>query len=215
MEAPAASPSSASRTPPTSPDAYADYFWSAKLRPEMLDHIDAGVSAIVAAKPRLEKVASVVNTPWYFVGVYWFVEMGNDFSRHLHNGDPLTARTINIPAGRPEIWPPPNGEDPWEYSAADAIRLEGLANVDVGKLGELLARFERLNGLGYRQHGLFTPYLWSGTDLYERGKYVSDGHFDPEAVSEEIGVVALLRRLHETNLTNLRSVPTVNSVASN
>jgi hypothetical protein len=42
-----------------------------------------------------------------------------------------------------------------------------------------------------------SPYLWSCTIHYERGKYVSDGKFDPQAVSLQVGCAAILKGLQE------------------
>ncbi|WP_339376309.1 hypothetical protein [Calothrix sp. NIES-2098] len=40
-----------------------------------------------------------------------------------------------------------------------------------------------------------SPDLWLGTNLYTKGKYKSDGKWDADAVSAQIGVVALLKIL--------------------
>jgi hypothetical protein len=58
---------------------------------------------------------------------------------------------------------------------------------------------EGYNGWGYRLHHptVPSPYLWSYTTAYTRGKYVSDGHFDPQAVSKQPGAMALLKFLIE------------------
>ena len=40
-----------------------------------------------------------------------------------------------------------------------------------------------------------TPYLWSFSKLYEKGKYVADGRFDPEAVSKQCGAAVMIRAL--------------------
>jgi lysozyme family protein len=39
--------------------------------------------------------------PWYLVGIIHYRECSLYFSRHLHNGEPLTERTRRVPAGRP------------------------------------------------------------------------------------------------------------------
>ncbi len=51
---------------------------------------------------------------------------------------------------------------------------------------------ERYNGLGYYHKGLPSPYVWSGTDQYVKGKYVADGVFDPNAVDSQLGCAGLL-----------------------
>ncbi len=170
------------RTPPTSPDEYVNYFWSARLRPESLEAIDAHNAIIIKAKSRLEKVSQKVGVPWYVIGVLWVAETGGSFDVHLINGDPLSARTVTVPAGRPAIWPPPQGEGAWEFSAVDALNYEQFTNIDISKLGELLGKLERWNGFAYKARGMLSPYIWYGTDLYERGTYVRDHVFDSQAV---------------------------------
>ncbi len=44
---------------------------------------------------------------------------------------------------------------------------------------------------------MLSPYLWSGSNHYRRGKYRSDGEWDPDLVSRQIGSAVLLRRLAE------------------
>jgi lysozyme family protein len=48
--------------------------------------------------------------------------------------------------------------------------------------------------MGYRRRGIMpTPYLWSYSNLYEKGKFVADGHFDPESVSKQCGTALMLK----------------------
>jgi lysozyme family protein len=201
-----------SRPPPTTPESYNDAFWSANLRPEWIAQLDHDLSLVTAAKPRLERVAQAAHTPWYVIGLFWFLETGGDFTKHLHNGDPLTGPTVHVPAGRG--WPPPPGVDAWEYSATDAVAYYHLNNLEGLQVGEILARLERANGTGYQRRGYFSPYLWSGTDLYEKGRYVADGRFDPEAISRQPGAAALLRRLQDRKVIDLRGVASASAPPS-
>jgi lysozyme family protein len=52
---------------------------------------------------------------------------------------------------------------------------------------------ETYNGFGYRFQGLVSPYLWSFSNLYAKGKYVADNKFDPEAVSQQCGAGLILK----------------------
>jgi lysozyme family protein len=196
--------------PPTTPDAYENYFWSANLRSDRLAQIDALVDKLTAAKARLERVGQAVATPWYVVGAVWIEEAGGNFAVHLHNGDPLTAQTRNFPRNRPPDWPPPAGVDPWEYSATDAMRVYKLNDLSTARIGDILARLEQSNGIGYQKRGIFSPYLWSGTDLYEKGKFLPDHYFSPDVVSQQVGIAALFRRLQDRKLIDLRGAGTTN-----
>ena len=62
-----------------------------------------------------------------------------------------------------------------------------------------LQAIEAYNGLGYQRFHptVPTPYLWAATTLYTRGKYVSDGRYDPMAVDKQLGVAAILKRAVE------------------
>lgn len=59
-------------------------------------------------------------------------------------------------------------------------------------IGGLLTLLERYNGVGYVNRGLPSPYIWSGTDQYSKGKYVQDGVFDPNEVDKQLGCAGLI-----------------------
>ena len=138
------------------------------------------------------------GAPWFFVGALHLMESTCNFNTHLHNGDPLSARTTHKPAGKPKAGNPPFT---WQQSAADA--LSRFAGATDWSLGRILDRWEAYNGLGYRNRGLPSPYLWSGSDQWEKGKFVGDGDFDPEAGSDQIGAAVVLKRLVSQGLVTL------------
>src|SRR6187551_3650645 len=149
---------------------------------------------IAANRKRYEKVGRAVGVPWYVVGIIHSLEAGCDFKRHLHNGDPLTARTVRVPAGRPKTGRPPFT---WEQSAIDALRLRGLGAWKDWSVPGTLYQLEGYNGFGYRDHhpNVPSPYLWSFSTHYTRGKYVADGRFSASAVSQQVGAALLLKQL--------------------
>jgi lysozyme family protein len=153
--------------------------------------VDATVRALLASEGRYRAVAAASGMPWQVVAVVHSLEGGGRFDRHLHNGDPLAARTVHVPAGRPVAGSPPFT---WEESAADALALSKLAAWTDWSLPGTLYRLEQYNGWGYRTHHpeVSTPYLWSFTSRYSRGKYAADGHFDGALVSQQCGAAALL-----------------------
>ncbi len=117
---------------------------------------------------------------------------------HLHEGSPLTHRTKYVPKGRPLQWNPP---DDWYTSALDALYdYEHLERKEWDRGEAALDAAESYNGTGYRHKGMPSPYLWSGTTAYQRGKYVADGRFDSQAVDKQIGVAAILLRARERGL---------------
>ena len=176
------------------PMTYAEMFTQAKIKPEKISEVKWVAQKIRANKPRYEAVVlSLANgMPYWFVGIIHFMEGGGKFSTHLHNGDPLTARTKNVPAGRPVKGQPPFS---WEESAIDALTYMKYDKVTDWGIQNCLDLFERYNGMGYKKKGLPSPYLWSYTQFYTKGKYVKDGKYDPNAISKQPGVAAIMKEL--------------------
>jgi len=157
-------------------------------------------ASILASQSRYESVSSVTGVPWKIIAVIHRMECGGSFQKHLHNGDPLTAKTVQVPAGRPKTCTPPFK---WEDSAIDALGYDGLTKQKDWSVTNSLFFLEKFNGWGYRNGaGQATtparrsPYLWAATSHYIKGKYVADGKFDSEAVSQQIGAAALLKMLN-------------------
>lgn len=170
---------------------YRRLFGSADARPERRTLVEQTVHALVAHKPRYEDVGDPLGVPWWFVAVIHELEASRNFHAHLHNGDPLTGKTVHVPRNRPPGTPPFT----FEESARDALTLEGFAHVHDWSISRALFRLERFNGFGYRNPSIDipTPYLWSFSRHYTRGKFSSDGHFDPNLVSRQCGAGVLLR----------------------
>lgn len=177
---------------------YERLFTTQTIRPGKLAELDSIVKKIVAGKPRYLAVSSHTGVPWYVIGAIHSMECNNNFACHLHNGDPLTGRTVNAPARRPTEGVPPFK---WEDSAVDALTdLKGWTDWSIAGM---LYRLELYNGFGSRNHGVATPYLWGGTTFYTKGKYVSDGKWNAEAVSSQIGAAAILFRMNKQGLIKL------------
>jgi lysozyme family protein len=196
---------STARTLPALRDEYVAMFDSMAIRPEKLASVDARVRSIVANEARYRSVADPAGVPWYVVGIIHSLE-GGGFGAHLHNGDPLTARTTHIPAGRPLTGNPPFT---WEQSAADAIAMRGWNASTDWSLPGTLFQLEKFNGFGYRPVGIPTPYLWSFSNHYQRGKFASDGHFDPSLVSAQAGAATILRRMMDLGVIQTVTPPKV------
>lgn len=174
------------------------------IDPGKLKQVDNVIDKIVKNKSRYQLVTYGTSIPWYLVGFKHFLEGGLKFSTHLHNGDPLSARTVNVPAGRPLKGSPPYT---WEESAVDALmNVAQLHLVKDWSLPMILWRAEKYNGMGYRKKSIsiFTPYLWSFSNHYKKGKYVKDGIYDPNAVSKQIGFAVLLKRMEQRNLITIK-----------
>ena len=182
---------------------YRDLWKTCEIRPTHAREVDQLVDRIVANKQRYKKAGGAHGVPWHVVGVIHMLEGSGNFHTHLHNGDPLTARTVNVPAGRPRAGRPPFT---WEASAADALVFDGLSRWTNWSVPGTLFVLERFNGFGYRRHDIAipSPYLWSFSNHYTRGKFIRDRVFSPTAVSRQCGAAVLLRRMVERKLTKIQ-----------
>ena len=120
--------------------------------------------------------------------IHWREGSGN-FDTYLHNGEKLGQTTTKVPKG---IY-----FENWTDAAIDALSNHGggpeaVAN---GTLEEFYEYAERYNGTGYRKHGVNSPYVWAGTDKYDKGKYVADGQYDANYVDQQLGVAVMLEAL--------------------
>lgn len=150
-------------------------------------------SRILLHRERYERVASKLPAPpWWVIALLHAMEADLSFSTHLHNGDPLRARTVQEPAGRPTTGQPPFT---WEESAWDAVRFDRLDKLRDFSVAGACWAFEKFNGFGYRSRGVRSPYLWAGSNHEQPGKFVADGQFDATARSQQIGAAVLLHRL--------------------
>jgi len=171
---------------------YASLYDSAILNAAKANEVNAIVNRILQNKSRYELVANTTAVPWYFIALIHNMEVSGKFTGHLHNGDPLTARTVQVPANRPRLGTPPFT---WEESALDALNYEGFVGVNGWSISAMLFRLEKYNGFGSRNKGINTPYLWSYSQHYTKGKYVADGVWDANAVSKQAGAAVILKQL--------------------
>jgi lysozyme family protein len=186
---------------------YQKLFDTCVIDPKRVRAIDRDATKIIHNMDRYKKLVQSVegSIPWWFVGLAHKMEADSSFKHHLHNGDPLTARTVQVPAGRPianpqanpSQAPGPGNPYTWEESAQDALRYQGLTKVTDWSLANALYRLEGYNGYGYLYHGINSPYLWSFSNHYTKGHFVKDRVFDPNAVSHQAGSAVVLKRLVE------------------
>jgi lysozyme family protein len=179
-------------------EEYASLFASAKARPEHAETLAWHFEAIKKFRLRYEALGKETGVPWYFIGAIHGLESSFNFRAHFHNGDfPLRSRTRQVPAGRPRVWAPPSD---WESSAKDALKLLGFTGQSDWSLERTLYRLEAYDGFGYRKRGVATPYLWSFSSHYERGKFVSDGHWNADARSQQCGAATVIKALTDAGV---------------
>lgn len=157
------------------------------------DIVTADAKKILWYKSRYESVADHFSAPWIIIGVIHLLEAGLNFTGVLHNGERIIGtgkKTTLVPKGRGPF-------ATWEDAAIDALTLQKMNLVKVWEVDSALSFLEHYNGMGYRSHGIHSPYLWSFTNQYSRGKYTSDGHWDSGAVSQQVGCCAILLAMKE------------------
>jgi lysozyme family protein len=174
---------------------------AAQILPSWLDVLDTVAHRLVAAKARYQTVEAKTGVPWAIIAVIHQRESSQSWSASLAQGDRWDRESIHVPAHR---GPFPS----WEAAAEDALIIcpPHAAAWKDWSIGGALTLLEQYNGLGYAR-GPFdhatqhqyppqaSPYIWSATDQYHSGKYIADGHFDPNAVDHQTGCAALLKRM--------------------
>ncbi len=175
---------------------YGRLYRECKADPSKFDEIDRTVDRLLENISRYRTVSQNSGVPWFFIAAIHNMESGQDFTCHLHNGDPLSDRTVHVPAGRPRRGTPPFT---WEESAADALAMRRLDRVTEWTLERTLYELEGYNGWGYRLYHpyVLSPYLWSFSNHYTSGKYTADGRWSETARSKQCGAAVIIRRLEE------------------
>jgi lysozyme family protein len=163
-------------------------------------HTDAALGAVLdavaarlidpATKARYEIVAAQTSAPWFIIAVIHEREASQSWAANLAQGDPWTTVSVHVPKGQGPF-------ASWEAAAINALERcpPYAAHWADWSIGGALTLLESYNGLGYAQRGEPSPYLWAGTDQYKSGKYIADGHYDPNAIDHQLGCAALLARM--------------------
>lgn len=169
---------------------YIYLFENAAIDPSVVKAANLLVKRILNLKNIYKIVEAETKIPWDVIACIHAMESSLSLDKHLHNGDPLSDRTVNVPRGRPKDGEPPFS---WNESAVDA--LKDVVKPEIWNIGWKLYFLESYNGFGYHKCGINSPYLWAGTNWYQKGKFTSDGEFDAEAISKQIGCAVILKTL--------------------
>lgn len=175
---------------------YNQLFQSCMVDSQRAFAVDSLAQKLIGNRDRYESTGEPLGIAWTFIAVTHNMESSQNFAKHLHNGDPLTARTVQVPKGRPTTGTPPFT---WEESARDALLLKKLDKWTDWSVAGTLYKLEEYNGWGYRRFhpDVKSPYLWSFSNHYVSGKYVADGTWSQTARSQQCGAALLLRRMAE------------------
>lgn len=183
------------------------------VKPEWRQAINKRVKIINDNKKRYQKIEAETNVPWYFIGLIHYRESACDFSKHLHNGDPLTKRTRQVPRGYPKTGSPPFT---FEESAIDALKHQRLTENTDWSLERMAYLLEQYNGWGYRnlRKPINSPYLWSGSNHYSKGKYIRDGKYSSTAVDQQLGLMPILVALKNPKKEYVEAKKTVEKTST-
>jgi lysozyme family protein len=153
---------------------------------------------------RLREMGSTMpESAWVFVAAAHYRESNYDFNTHLGQGDPLTrggvaVKTVHVPAGRG----PFAGIHAFEDAAVDALWFCApyAAREQDWSISGMLTRLERYNGLAYAYRNRPSPYVWSGTTVYDPpggpgGKVLIDRGPIVATVDKQLGVAALIKEI--------------------
>jgi lysozyme family protein len=145
----------------------------------------------ISHKAQYQAVEAKTGVQWFHVAVIHRRESNADFETYLGNGQSLHRVTTEVPAGRG----PFNGPDAFVRGCIDALHMDGLDRILDWRLEKILYYCEIFNGGGYDARGLPSPYLWGGTSIQRRGKYVRDRVFDPRAWDGQPGCAPIIRAI--------------------
>lgn len=184
----------------------------ARLRASARVTAKAGVADAVAkvraGRARYEAVEARTGVPWWFIGALHYRESTCDFRGVLHNGERIlgTGRKTSLaPKGRGPF-------DAWEEAAVDALQIKGLHKIADWSMERALFEGERFNGFGYRNRGVPSAYLWSGTSVYVGGKYVSDGKWSATARDKQMGIAPIMFALAPAEVLETSPAPVARPV---
>jgi lysozyme family protein len=181
---------------------YSDLFDRCEIAADKMTEVEGVVQRILQFQNRYARVAAQSTVPWYVIAVIHNMECGLDFTKHLHNGDSLKRRTVNVPVGRPKTGQPPFAFD---VSALDALEYDKFTTWRDWSIGGICYELEGYNGWGYRAHKINSPYLWSYSNLYTGGKFIRDNVWSKTAVSGQCGAAVILRRMSDHGALDLVS----------
>lgn len=142
------------------------------------------------ARAKYEEVSKITGVPWWFIAVVHEREASQKWNANIAQGDPWKSKSTHVPAGRGPF-------KSWKDAAVDALTNcapYAARNKDWSP-GGALAMLEKYNGLGYSNMGVPSPYIWSGTDQYTKGKYVADHQYNPSVVDQQLGCAGILKTM--------------------
>lgn len=188
-------------TPAQDSVGYGKMWDRASILPTKSDAAKHAANTILQNKEIYKAIEAESRVPWPLIGAWHMRESSCNIRTHLHCGDPLSARTVHVPKGRPAA-PPASGHLPYTFreSAVDALVMPPhnlravFSNPRNCTVERYLHETEGYNGWGYLGKGN-SPYVWCWTTEYHGGKYIRDHVYDANAWDPQPGCVAIFKEL--------------------
>lgn len=182
----------------------------AYILPKIRPVAEATAKRLLASRSRFETIQNLTTVPALVTAAILERECDGNFKCAMCNGEEIIGtghRTTLVPRNRGPY-------ATFEEGAEDALHLDGLDAVAKRErwTQEVACYYwEAYNGFGVRAHGRHTGYVWAGTNIYNGGKYVRDGVWDPNAWDTQLGTVAIMMAMAEIapDLALPRGLPTV------
>lgn len=159
--------------------------------------VRAVATHLLGFKERYTQVWAKARVPVIELSALNERESGSNFHTYFGNGDPLTHPTIHVPKRRGPF-------STWEAGCLDALHLDRLDQIAKQPGGWIWARAcyeaEIFNGFGYRAHGIHSPYLFAGSNIYDSGpggKFDKDGHFVRGLKDKQLGCLPIMATMVE------------------
>lgn len=179
-------------------DPYSAAWYEAQYRAAKFSNQSRASSAVdrlLKLEPIYRMGETKTSVHWFMIGALDAMECDNHPKGVLHNGELIVGtnkKTTLVPKGR----------GPFATkleSIVDALAYDGLTGKKMS-IGECLKWAEKYNGMGYKSRGIMSPYVWASTDRYSKGRYVADGKFDSNAVSNRAGVASIFKELERRGM---------------
>jgi lysozyme family protein len=179
---------------------YTHYWNVMKINPGVIPYADSAAKLLITGRDKFQELSTLTHVPWGIIAVIGYREYGFlyekgkppvlQWDKSLAQGDAWNTKSVHEPKGRGPF-------DSWLKAGYDALVNcpPFAAKWRDWSPGAACALLVKYNGEGYDNMGVPDPYILSGTDQYIKGKYSSDGRYDPQLVDKELGCAVLISRM--------------------
>lgn len=169
---------------------YRDQWNSMEIKPSVARSFSLFADRAFKHAPQYKAVEAKTGVPWFLFAAIHNRESSMNFDTYFGNGQSLHRVTTIVPKGRGPF-------RTFEDGCIDACRIDRLDRVVDWRLEKILYEAEIFNGTGYNGKEMPSPYVWGGTSIQVRGKFVSDGHFDSAVWDTQLGIAGMIKTIAE------------------